>query len=239
MTTTTGHSIGVDELVVTRGRSEILRHLSFTVDRGELVGLIGPSGSGKTTLMRSLLGLQRISAGSASLLGLDAGAKGLRQRVGYMAQTPAIYMDLTVCENLHYFAAVLGAPRADEERVLEQVALTEHGQRRVGSLSGGEHTRASLAIALLGAPDILILDEPTVGLDPILRRDLWKTFNQLSENGTTLLVSSHVMDEATRCARLLLLRGGRLLFDGSPDGLLSRTSSPDIDAAFVRLIEDS
>ena len=229
-------ALEVSQLRVVRQHDEILKSLNFEVGSGELVGLLGPSGSGKSTLMRSLLGVQTITSGSALALGEKVGAPALRRRIGYMAQGSAIYTDLSVRENLAYFAGILGVDDSQVEHVLDVVNLRALAGRLVNSLSGGERSRVSLAVAMLGAPPLLILDEPTVGLDPVLRQDLWATFAQLVANGTTVLVSSHVMDEAARCGRLLLLREGRLLFDDTPAKLLSATGTSAYDEAFVRLI---
>ena len=227
----------VDDLRVERQGNEILRSISFRAAPGELIGLLGPSGSGKTTLMRSLLGVQALTSGSVKVLQSAVGSASLRGRIGYMAQGSAIYLDLTVEENLEYFAGVLRLAAMEVERVMAVVALTSFVGRLASSLSGGEQTRLSLAIALLGSPPALILDEPTVGLDPILRRDLWRTFEELARAGTTVLVSSHVLDEAAHCARLLLLRNGALLFDDSPAQLLAAAGATSYDVAFERLIE--
>lgn len=232
-------SISVKALKVVRSARTVLDDVTFDVAAGSLVGLLGPSGSGKTTLMRSLLGLQVTAGGEARLLGLDCGSVALRRRVGYVSQAPAVYDDLTVDENLRYFARVLDVARSDVARVIDDVDLARHTRSLVKSLSGGERARVSLAVALLGTPEVLILDEPTVGLDPVLRRDLWASFSHLAEGGATLLVSSHVMDEATRCERLLLLRDGRLLADETPARLLARTNAMTYDEAFVRLIEEA
>jgi ABC-2 type transport system ATP-binding protein len=156
-----------------------------------------------------------------------------------VTQAPSVYADLTVRENLRYFAAVVGAPGSDVDRVVDEVGLGSHADVVVGRLSGGQEARVSLAAALLGEPELLVLDEPTVGLDPVLRRDLWGLFRDLAERGTTLVVSSHVMDEATHCDRLLLLREGRLLADDTLDGLLTRTGTSDVEAAFLALVEDA
>jgi ABC-2 type transport system ATP-binding protein len=231
-------ALEISQLRVVRQHNEILKSLSFTVAPGELVGLLGPSGSGKSTLMRSLLGVQTITSGSALALGAKVGTPALRRRIGYMAQSSAIYLDLTVRENLAYFAGVLDVDKSQVEHTMHTVNLHSFAGRLVSSLSGGERSRVSLAVALLGAPPLLILDEPTVGLDPVLRRDLWQTFAQLAGDGTTVLVSSHVMDEAARCRRLLLLREGILLFDDTPAQLLARTRMNSYDEAFVRLIEE-
>lgn len=228
----------VRDLFVVRSHQMVIDDVSFDVAAGSLVGLLGPSGSGKTTLMRSLLGLQIIERGDVQLLGENAGSPALRHRVGYVSQAPAVYTDLTVTENLRYFARILDVEASDVERVISDVDLSRRARSLVRTLSGGERVRVSLATALLGSPEVLILDEPTVGLDPVLRRDLWSTFSDLAQRGVTLLVSSHVMDEAARCGRLLLMREGHLLADLTPAELLVRTSSSTYDEAFVRLIEE-
>jgi ABC-2 type transport system ATP-binding protein len=230
-------AIEVRDLTVTRGKSIALNGLSLTVPVGEVVGLLGPSGCGKTTLMRSIVGVQKINAGTVTVLGYPAGTARLRRRVGYVTQAASVYDDLTVRQNLRYFRAVLGAASSEVDRVIELTELTQHATRMVGTLSGGERSRVSLAAALLGSPDLLVLDEPTVGLDPVLRVELWTLFHELAAQGTSLLVSSHVMDEATRCDRLLLMRDGRLLADETPAGLLAATGTTDPETAFLSLIE--
>ncbi len=215
----------------------MLRELSCSVAGGSVTGLLGPSGSGKSTLIRAIVGVQTIAAGEVRVLGAAAGAKQLRARVGYMTQAPSVYGDLTVRENLRFFASVLGTPRDRVERVIAEVALQEEADRVVERLSGGQRARVSLAAALLGAPELLVLDEPTVGLDPVLRRDLWQLFHDLAEHGTTLVVSSHVMDEAERCDALLLIRDGRLLAQATPAELRARTGADRLDEVFLRLIE--
>ena len=230
-------AVVVDGLHVIRGAREVLPGISLSVPRGQVVGLLGPNGGGKTTLLRSIVGVQIIAGGTVTVLGEPAGSPSLRSRVGYVTQDASVYADLTVRANLAYFAALAGAPRAEVERIIEAVDLTSDIDSRVDQLSGGQRSRVSLAAALVGSPELLILDEPTVGLDPLLRRDLWAQFRRLADGGTTLLVSSHVMDEATRCDRLLLLRDGRLLADESPDGLLARTGAVDAEQAFFALIE--
>jgi ABC-2 type transport system ATP-binding protein len=230
-------AVVVDGLRVIRGPLEVLPGISLSVPRGQVVGLLGPSGSGKTTLLRSIVGVQVIAGGTVTVLGEPAGSPGLRSRVGYVTQDPSVYGDLTVRANLTYFAALVGAPRDAVERTMEEVDLTGNADSRVDRLSGGERSRVSLGAALVGSPELLVLDEPTVGLDPVLRRDLWAMFHRLAGDGTTLLVSSHVMDEATRCDRLMLLREGHLLADDTPDGLLARTGAPDAERAFLALIE--
>jgi len=230
-------TVVVDDLHVIRGTREVLPGISLSVPRGQVVGLLGPSGSGKSTLLRSIVGVQVVAGGSVTVLGEPAGSPGLRSRVGYVTQEPSVYADLTVRANLSYFAALVGAPRDAVERTIQEVDLTSHADSRVDRLSGGQASRVSLGAALVGSPELLVLDEPTVGLDPVLRRDLWELFHRLAAGGTTLLVSSHVMDEATRCDRLLLLREGHLLADDTPEGLLARTGATDAEHAFLALIE--
>jgi len=231
-------AVQVTDLHVRRGSHSVLHGLHLTVPRGIVVGLIGPSGSGKTTVMRAIVGVQVIRSGTVSVLGLPAGSAPLRHRVGYVTQEASVYDDLTVRQNLDYFRAVLGADRADVTRVIDATDLGGAIGQLVGDLSGGQRSRVSLAVALLGSPDLLVLDEPTVGLDPVLRRDLWDLFHRLAAAGTSLLVSSHVMDEAARCDRLLLMRDGAVLADDTPAGLLAATGTTDIEAAFLALIRD-
>lgn len=223
-------------LTVRRGRREVLHGIDLTVPVGQVVGLLGPSGGGKSTLMRAVVGVQDHVGGTVTVLGHPAGAPPLRRRVGYVTQAPSVYKDLTVRRNLRYFATLAGAPRSHVERALEQVDLADHAEQRVGDLSGGQASRASLAAALVGSPDLLVLDEPTVGLDPVLRASLWQLFGELAAAGTTLLVSSHVMDEASRCDRLVLLRDGRVLADDTPGSLLERTGAADAEGAFLHLV---
>ncbi|MEV0667070.1 ABC transporter ATP-binding protein [Actinomadura luteofluorescens] len=231
-------AVEVRDLRVERGGREVLHGLTFDVPRGSIVGLLGPSGCGKTTLMRAIVGVQIVRSGAVTVLGEPAGSPGLRRRVGYATQTPAVYADLTVAENLRYFASVLGAPRSDVARVIDEVGLGRSRDQTAATLSGGQLSRANLAVALLGAPELLVLDEPTVGLDPVLRQELWELFRELAERGATLVVSSHVMDEAGRTDRLLLMREGDVLADGTPDGLRSRTGAPDLEGAFLHLIHE-
>ncbi|MYW70228.1 ATP-binding cassette domain-containing protein [Streptomyces sp. SID8379] len=232
-------------LTVVRGTRPVLRGLDFTVPRGRITGLLGPSGCGKSTLMRALVGTQAKVTGTLQVLGHPAGHPALRSRVGYVTQAPSVYLDLSVRQNLDYFAAILHPGRAaaerrrtDVDRVLADVDLTSHADALAGNLSGGQLGRVSLAVALLGTPELLVLDEPTVGLDPVLRRDLWSLFHDLAATrGTTLLISSHVMDEAERCHRLLLMRDGELLADDTPDALRAATASPTVEEAFLHLVD--
>jgi ABC-2 type transport system ATP-binding protein len=231
--------VDVKDLVVQRGRVHAIRGLSFSSVRGEVAGLLGPSGCGKSTLMRAIVGVQVVTGGSVTVLGLPAGDRRLRDRVGYVTQAPSVYDDLTVAENLRFFARVLGAPAGEVDRCIEAVSLGSCRDQVVSRLSGGQRSRVSLAVALLGSPELLVLDEPTVGLDPVLRRELWAMFHDLADAGTGVLVSSHVMDEAERCDRLLLMREGRLLADDAPSTLLETTHTHDVESAFLRLVDDA
>jgi ABC-2 type transport system ATP-binding protein len=231
-------AISVDGLHVRRGNAEVLRDLTVTVPRGQVVGLLGPSGSGKTTLMRCVVGVQKVAAGTVTVLGEPAGSRGLRRRIGYVTQASSVYGDLTVRENLRYFARVLDAPASDVDRAIDETGLGGQATRLAGSLSGGQLGRVSLAAALLGAPELLVLDEPTVGLDPLLRTELWELFHRLADAGTSIFVSSHVMDEATRCDRLLLLRDGELIADDTPAGMLRATGTADAESAFLAIIRE-
>ncbi|MCC5576625.1 ABC transporter ATP-binding protein [Microtetraspora sp. AC03309] len=233
-----GPAIAVRDLRVSRGGAEVLHGLTFEVPRGQVTGLLGPSGCGKTTLIRAIVGVQIVASGEVTVLGEPAGSPVLRRKIGYSTQSAAIYRDLTVLENLRYFAAVLGAAKGDADRVIEEVGLTGARKQLGGALSGGQLSRASLAVALLGSPELLVLDEPTVGLDPVLRQDLWRLFQSLAERGVTLIVSSHVMDEAARCHRLIMLRDGEILADDSPEGLREHAGTTDLEEAFLRLIEE-
>jgi ABC-2 type transport system ATP-binding protein len=231
------NAVEVRDLVVRRGRVQAVRGVGFDIPVGEVTGLLGPSGCGKTTLMRSVVGVQLVTSGSVQVLGLPAGDRRLRHRVGYVTQAPSVYEDLTVAENLRFFGRVLGVPAGEAERCIDAVDLGDRRDQVVDRLSGGQRSRVSLAVALLGSPEVLVLDEPTVGLDPVLRRDLWAMFHALADAGTTVLVSSHVMDEAERCDRLLLMREGRLLASERPQTLLERTGADDVEAAFLSLVE--
>ena len=231
-------SIVVEKLRIRRGGVIVLDDLALSVASGRVTGLLGPSGSGKTTLMRAIVGVQIVESGTITVLGEPAGTPPLRWKVGYMTQNPAVYGDLTVRENLRYFARILDAAQGSVEEVLETVDMTSFGDRVVNRLSGGQRARVSLATALIGSPQLLVLDEPTVGLDPVLRRDLWKAFNELAARGKTLLVSSHVMDEADHCHDLLLLREGELVATGTPADVRAKSGKQDLDEAFLVLINE-
>ncbi|WP_280407687.1 ABC transporter ATP-binding protein [Nocardia brasiliensis] len=229
-------AVEVRNLAVRRGGRQVLHDVSLTIPRGSITGLLGPSGCGKTTLMRSIVGTQIVESGEISALGLAAGSAVLRHRIGYVTQAPSIYSDISVHENVAYFAALYGRGRAAVDAAIQAVGLGEHAKQRGDELSGGQKTRASLACALVAQPELLVLDEPTVGLDPVLRVDLWKQFKELAAAGTTLVVSSHVMDEAEHCDRLLLMREGRLLAQLSPDELRAETGEQNLEHAFLALI---
>ncbi|MEV4860942.1 ABC transporter ATP-binding protein [Streptomyces ossamyceticus] len=240
-------AIHAANLTVTRGPRTVLRGLDFEVPPGQITGLLGPSGCGKSTLMRSIVGTQDKVTGTLQVLGHPAGAPTLRSRIGYVTQAPSVYDDLSVRQNLDYFAAILDPGRAAADRRHENVArviadvdLASHADALAGNLSGGQRSRVSLAVALLGTPELLVLDEPTVGLDPVLRRDLWDLFHSLAtERRATLLISSHVMDEAERCHRLLLMREGEILADGTPEALRARTHADTVEAAFLHLVDEA
>lgn len=229
-------SIYSKNVTVQKQKTTILQGLNFTVRRGAITGLIGPSGSGKTTLMRAIVGVQTLTEGSLTVMGSPAGHVSLRPRIGYVTQSPAIYSDLTVEQNLRYFAKLTRASMNQVRQIMQVVHLTDKKNQLVARLSGGQKARVSLAIALLGDPELLVLDEPTVGLDPILRQELWQLFAELAAEGKTLIISSHVMDEAERCEELLLMRNGELLWDDSRQSLLTHTGERTVEAAFVAMV---
>ncbi|GIE87577.1 ABC transporter ATP-binding protein [Actinoplanes regularis] len=229
-------AIEVTGLVVRRGKKTVLDHFDCAVPRGSVTGLLGPSGSGKTTLMRTVVGVQVVAAGTVTVLGSPAGSPVLRSKIGYLTQAPSIYADLTVRENARYFASLYRLGRDAADNAVETVGLTGAANQLVADLSGGQRSRASLACAIVGRPELLVLDEPTVGQDPVLRDELWAHFRRMAADGTTVLVSSHVMDEANRCDRLLLIREGVLIADDTPAGVKKAAGSDDLDQAFLNLI---
>lgn len=229
-------AVEVSGLTVVRGERSVLTDLDLRIEGG-VTGLLGPSGCGKSTLMRALVGVQQVAGGEITIFGERAGSRPLRDRIGYVTQAASVYDDLTVTENLRFFARVLGAGDDQVRRVVEAVDLGRHADAVVGRLSGGQRSRASLAVALLNEPDLLILDEPTVGLDPVLRRDLWELFHRLAAAGAVVLVSSHVMDEAERCDRLLLMREGAIIADDTPDAIKAKAGTDDVESAFLSLVE--
>ncbi|MEU6300880.1 ABC transporter ATP-binding protein [Streptomyces erythrochromogenes] len=238
-------------LTVRRGTGRtprtVIDDIAFDVPRGRITGLLGPSGCGKSTLLRAIVGTQAHVTGTLDVLGRPAAHPELRSRIGYVTQAPSVYDDLTVRQNLDYFAAILdpgraaAARRADAvDRAITDVDLTARDGALAGNLSGGQRSRVSLAVALLGTPELLVLDEPTVGLDPVLRRDLWNLFHDIAATrGATILVSSHVMDEAERCHDLLLMREGRILAQDTPEALRARTHSATVEEGFLRLVDEA
>lgn len=216
----------------------MLRDVDLELPAGRIVGIIGPSGCGKSTLMRSIVGVQARVSGHIDVLGAEAGVASRHGDVGYVTQAPSVYDDVSIRQNLTYFGRLLGVDASEVERVLGAVRLADVADRRVQELSGGQRARVSLAIALLGGPPLLVLDEPTVGLDPLLRQELWGQFDDLAASGVTLLVSSHVMDEATRCNWLVLLRDGMVLAHGAPSDLLARTGTETVEDAFLALVAE-
>jgi ABC-2 type transport system ATP-binding protein len=232
-------AIAIEELRVVRGKRTALHDISVQIPRGTITGLLGPSGCGKTTLIRCIVGTQIIAGGTVTVLGRPAGSADLRHRVGYVTQDATVYNDLRVIDNVRYFAALYGVDSGAADEAVAAVGLEEHRTALCGNLSSGQRTRASLACALVSNPDLLVLDEPTVGLDPVLRVDLWEQFDQLARRGTTLLVSSHVMDEADHCGDLLLMREGRILAHATPDSLRKDTGCTSLEEAFLSVIRHS
>ncbi len=232
-------AIEIEDLCVVRGGRSVIDGLELRVAAGSVTGLLGPSGCGKSTLMRAIVGVQIIQAGRVMVLGEPGGSPRLRRRVGYVTQAPSVYGDLSISENLRYFAAVVGVGQKRVAEVIHTVGLAGREQQIVGSLSGGERSRVSLASALLNDPELLVLDEPTVGLDPVLRAELWRTFHELASTGSTLLISSHVMDEASECHKLLLMRAGALLEQTTPERLRQQTGEQDLGRAFLAVIEQA
>src|SRR3954466_4076627 len=231
-------AIEVRDLLVERGRRRVLHGITCDIPAGSVTGLLGPSGSGKTTLIRAIVGVQIVKSGTVTVLGRPAGSAALRRTVGYVTQAPSVYADLSVRENARYFASLYGLGAAEADRAIADVGLASAARQLVGNLSGGQRSRASLACAMVASPEVLVLDEPTVGQDPVLRADLWAKFHDMAGGGTTLLVSSHVMDEAGRCDRLLLIRDGDLIADDTPAGIRALAGTDDLEDAFLHLIRE-
>ena len=232
-------AVSISHLRVIRGKRPALHDFSVEIAKGSITGLLGPSGCGKTTLIRCIVGSQITTSGTVTVLGEPAGSAALRRRVGYLPQDPTIYNDLRIIDNVRYFAALYGFDGRAADAAIERVGLTDHRTALCGNLSGGQRTRASLACALVCQPDLLVLDEPTVGLDPVLRVDLWQQFTDLARAGTTLLVSSHVMDEADHCGELLLMREGSLVAHTTPTQLREDTGCTSLEDAFLSMIKRS
>jgi ABC-2 type transport system ATP-binding protein len=234
-----GHKAAVDisHLRVIRGKRPALHDFSVRIPRGSITGLLGPSGCGKTTLIRCIVGTQLIASGTVRVLGQLAGSAPLRRRIGYLPQDPTIYNDLRIVDNVRYFASLYGFDSRAADSAIDRVGLRDHSTAYCGNLSGGQRTRVSLACALVCQPELLVLDEPTVGLDPVLRADLWEQFTDLARAGTTLLVSSHVMDEADHCGDLLLMRDGHLVAHTTPTQLREDTGCTSLEDAFLSIIK--
>jgi ABC-2 type transport system ATP-binding protein len=230
-------AVSIEHLRVIRGKRPALHDFSVQIGQGSITGLLGPSGCGKTTLMRCMVGTQIVNSGTVTVLGHPAGSAALHRRVGYLPQDPTIYNDVRVVDNVRYFASLYGFGHEAADAAIERVGLADHRTAFCANLSGGQRTRASLACALVCQPDLLVLDEPTVGLDPVLRADLWEQFTELARTGTTLLVSSHVMDEADHCGDLLLMRDGHLLAHTTPARLREDTGCTSLEDAFLSIIK--
>ena len=230
-------AISIDGLSVNLAGKRVLNDVSVDIPEGKIIGLLGPSGAGKTSLIKTILGLRKISAGNVSVLRLPAGNSKLRSKIGYMSQDLSVYTDLTVWENIDYFATLVGAEKRQAESILKQLELFKMKGRLVSNLSGGQKARVSLAIALLGKPELLLMDEPTVGLDPVLRRKLWEEFRRLASKGITVIITSHVMDEADKCDEIVFIRDGRLLISGTKDEIFKATRTSDMEQAFLKLSE--
>lgn len=234
-------AVKIQNLSVTLGGHFVaLRDVSLEFPVGKVIGVIGPSGAGKTTLIRGIVGRLRTKPGTVEVLGLPAGSVRLREQVSYMTQELSVYPDLTVRENVEYFVTMMGQPRKSASKVvtevLEAVDMSDKADTLVENLSGGQKQRVSLAIALIGSPKLMVLDEPTVGLDPVLRARLWDLFARLAEQGTTLIISSHSMDEATRCDDLVLIRDGEVISHSSPRELCESTGTKTVEQGFLKLV---
>lgn len=233
------YAVDIEQLTIHRGGREVLHEVDLTIPRGAITGLLGPSGCGKTTLIRAIVGTQVVRSGTVTVLGAPAGSTALRSKVGYVTQSPSVYLDLTVRENVQYFGAMYGRRAPAVNAAIDSVGLTNWASSRAGQLSGGQLGRVSLASALVAEPELLVLDEPTVGLDPVLRAELWSRFADIAAGGTTIVVSSHVMEEAEHCSSFILMREGSVLAQLSPDELLTRTNETNLEHAFLTLIEST
>ncbi|MDM5433451.1 ABC transporter ATP-binding protein [Bacillus hominis] len=219
------------------GKKEVLHNLSLQIEKAEIFGLVGPSGSGKTTLIKMIAGINESTTGDVMVFNTNMPNLNKMKRIGYMAQADALYEELSAYENADFIATMYGlkGKRKKEriEKVFELVQLSEHMKKQVQHFSGGMKKRLSLAIALLHEPEILILDEPTVGIDPLLRKSIWEKFYDLKKKGTTIIVTTHIMDEAEFCERLGLIREGNLVAIGTPEELKKQTSSGRIEDVFM------
>ena len=231
-------AIVIDDLKVTRGSRRVLKGVSISLEKGSITGLLGPSGSGKSTLIRSIAGVQKVESGTVTILGRPAGSRAARASVGYMTQASAAYKDLTVRENVAHWARIARAPASAVDEIISQLRLTDRAHALASNISGGQASRLSLACTMVGNPPVLLLDEPTVGLDPVLREEIWDLIRERAAAGTTVLVSSHVMDEAQRCDSLVFIREGDILATGTAESILEDTATSSMDAAFLALAKE-
>lgn len=236
-------AVKVKNLSVTLGKGfKALKNINIELPAGKVIGIIGPSGSGKTTLIRCIVGRLRITNGDVDVFGEPAGSPDLREQLSYMTQELSVYSDLTVKENLDYFVTMAGQPSKQSSEIIKSILLAVDMTNKAGSLvsnlSTGQKQRVSLAIALIGSPKLMVLDEPTVGLDPVLRNKLWQLFSQLADQGVTLIITSHSMDEAERCDDLVLIRDGEIIAHSSPEKLRKRTGTKSIEDSFLKLVGD-
>ncbi|MUT67431.1 ABC transporter ATP-binding protein [Paenibacillus sp. NEAU-GSW1] len=219
-------------------KKSVLNDIRLSISRSEVFGLLGPSGSGKTTLIKLIVGIERAASGDLYVLNEKMPNLSMMHKIGYMAQSDALYSELTAVQNLDFFASIFGLKGAIKKQriaeVTELVNLSHDLNKLVINYSGGMKRRLSLAIAMLHKPEILILDEPTVGIDPVLRQSIWGELRRLSKNGTTVLVTTHVMDEAEKCDHLGMIRDGRLIAIGSPEELKQESSSESLEQAFLK-----
>ena len=228
-------TVKFDQVNVRRGKREVLSDVTFEIESGQILGLLGPSGAGKSTIMRTIMDVQSKVSGNVDILGKKPHDRELLTRVAYSTQQSSVFNDLTVAQNLAFTARMLGVSKARVNQVIDEVGLTGYAKQSVGALSGGQHSRVSLAMALIGNPDVLVLDEPTVGLDPVLRADLWGLFRKLALAGKTLIVSSHVMDEAERCDQIMFVRDGKVIAFDSLTNVLKATKTDSAENAFLAL----
>ncbi|WP_203289347.1 ABC transporter ATP-binding protein [Metabacillus sp. cB07] len=219
------------------GKKEVIQDVTFKVDKGEIFGLLGPSGSGKTTIIKMIVGIEEPTNGEASVLGVRMPDLNMLKNIGFMAQSDALYSELTGKENVSFFASLSGLRGKNKkeriEYVLDLVNLAEHAGKRTGDYSGGMKRRLSLAIAMLNEPQVLVLDEPTVGIDPILRQSIWEELERIRQSGTAIVVTTHVMDEAEKCGRIGFVRDGKLIAAGTPEELKSEAKTATIEGAFL------
>lgn len=224
-----------DAVVMEHASARIVDNATFVLPRGSMTALVGPSGSGKTTLMRMIVGTQANVQGNVSVLGKPAGHANLRSKVTYATQAASVFEDLTVKENIDYVRSIYQLSKQRRDAIIERLGLQEHADTLCGRLSGGQRSRVSLAMALLPSPELMVLDEPTVGLDPLLRRELWEMFHELVHEGTTLIISSHILDEADQCEHVLFVDEGRVEH-ATRDDVLARTGTDSMEDAFLEVM---